>query len=347
MNEKNNDNQSHTVPFKVSKKKRIGLGIYFVVMAFILMFFIFVLWPTKIHDGNGNYEFDTLVPLFSTDIKSENRLILIVMLTGALGSYIHATTSFVTYIGNRNLFSSWIWWYILRPFIGMALGLTFYFVIRGGLLATSTGADNVNLFGIAAVAALAGMFSKQATDKLREIFDNLFKTEAGEGDDERRDKLGGTLPVTDKMLSINKITAYTIPKDKTDKDIKIEDLYELLKGIVTRIPIFDDTGVVKYVIHQSLLYKYIAEKSIASAGQATSFDVKTCTLADFLSHPGIRELVADSLAFVSINATLAEAKQKMEETKNCQDVFVTKNGREKEAVEGWLTNIEIAKHVMI
>ena len=32
---------------------------------------------------------------------------------------------------------------------------------------------------MAAVVGLAGMFSKQATDKLREVFENLFKTEKG------------------------------------------------------------------------------------------------------------------------------------------------------------------------
>jgi len=343
MNQKNNDDQSHAAPVKVSKKKRIYLGIYFVVMAFILMFFIFVLWPTKIHDGNGNYEFDK-VTLLGTEILSENRLILIVMLTGAMGSYVHAATSFVTYIGNRNLIHSWTWWYILRPFIGMALALTFYFVIRGGLLASSTGANNVNLFGMAAVAALAGMFSKQATEKLREVFDNLFKTETGEGDDIRMDKLEGKLPVSDKMISLNKITEYTMTQDIKEKDVKIEDLYKLLKGVVTRIPVFDDKGAAKYVIHQSLLYRFVAEKSIETSGQAKPFDVRTCTLANFLSHPGISKLVVDSLAFVPINATLAEAKQKMEETRNCQDIFVTKNGRQDEPVAGWLTNIEIARH---
>jgi len=43
MNQKNNDNQSEVVPFKASKNMRIGLGIYFVALAFILVFFIFVL----------------------------------------------------------------------------------------------------------------------------------------------------------------------------------------------------------------------------------------------------------------------------------------------------------------
>ena len=67
----------------------------------------------------------------------------------------------------------------------MALGLLFYFVIRAGFVTTGQ-ASAVNPFGIAAIAGLAGMFSKQATDKLKELFDQLF---ASSQDAQRNDKL--------------------------------------------------------------------------------------------------------------------------------------------------------------
>ena len=41
-------------------------------------------------------------------------------------------------------------------------------------------------FGIAGLSGLVGMFSKQAIDKLREVFETLFKTTE---DDKRKDKL--------------------------------------------------------------------------------------------------------------------------------------------------------------
>jgi len=59
----------------------------------------------------------------------------------------------------------------------------------------------------------------------------------------------------------------------------------------------------------------------------------------------MRELVEKSIAFVSSKTTLGDAKAAMEKTKNCQDVFVTENGRSEEPVIGWLTNTEILKHV--
>jgi hypothetical protein len=70
----------------------------------------------------------------------------------------------------------------------MALALIFYFAIRGGFIAPSAGASDMNPYGIAAMAALVGMFSKQATDKLNEVFTSLF---GSKGDEKRGDKLQG------------------------------------------------------------------------------------------------------------------------------------------------------------
>jgi hypothetical protein len=113
------------------------------------------------------------------------RLILIAALSALLGSFIHSATSFASYLGNHKLLRAWVGWYVLRPVIGMALGLVFYFILRAGLVTTESAAA-VNEFGVAAVSALAGMFSKQAADKLEEIFDGVL---ASHKDAARSDKL--------------------------------------------------------------------------------------------------------------------------------------------------------------
>jgi MYXO-CTERM domain-containing protein len=94
----------------------------------------------------------------------------------------------VDYVGNRKFVKSWTWWYLLRPFIGVALALLVYFAIRGGLISGSTGADSLSPYGIAALAGLAGLFSRQATDKLREVFETMFKADHPP---QRSDKLTG------------------------------------------------------------------------------------------------------------------------------------------------------------
>jgi hypothetical protein len=119
----------------------------------------------------------------------DERLLLLVIVAGILGAFVHGATSLADYIGNNNFNKSWTWFYLLRPGVGMALALVFYFVIRGGFLSTTGGAQDINPYGIAALAGLVGMFSKQATDKLSEVFGTLFRSAPGEGDAKRQDPL--------------------------------------------------------------------------------------------------------------------------------------------------------------
>lgn len=126
-------------------------------------------------------------------ITRELQLLLLALLAGAIGSYLHALQSLSDFIGNRTLTASWFWWYITRPFLGMAMALIFYAVLRGGFL-TGTPADAkvVNPFGVLAIGALVGMFADKASQKLADVFDTLFKAS-----DPRGGKLAA--PVIDKL----------------------------------------------------------------------------------------------------------------------------------------------------
>jgi hypothetical protein len=53
--------------------------------------------------------------------------------------------------------------------------MLFFFVVRAGRLTAST--ESVSPYGVVAFGALAGWFSKQATDKLAGLFETLFRTE--------------------------------------------------------------------------------------------------------------------------------------------------------------------------
>jgi hypothetical protein len=130
-----------------------------------------------------------VVPLriFGTDvgITRETQLVMLAVLAGALGSYLHALKSLADFIGNRTLHASWFWWYMARPFMGMAMALIFYALLRGGFLAgTPSDAKVVSAFGVIAIGALVGMFTDKAAQKLAEVFDTLFKSE-----DQRTGKL--------------------------------------------------------------------------------------------------------------------------------------------------------------
>jgi hypothetical protein len=150
---------------------------YLVILNFLLLYLLLRLWPGQI-PMKADHLPVTLIPgLLVVDVWTEVRFLALVAIAGAFGSYIHLATSFVDFAGNRQLMQSWQWWYVLRPFIGSTLAVIVYFAMRGGLIAGASGAENLSPYGVSALAGLTGLFSKQATEKLKEIFENLFKSE--------------------------------------------------------------------------------------------------------------------------------------------------------------------------
>ena len=102
------------------------------------------------------------------------------MLTGALGSLMHALRSLYWYTGNREMVWSWAAFYFLLPFTGAILAVIFYLVVRGGFFSPQSTVSNTSPFGFAALSALVGLFSPQATLKLKEVAETIF-TKPGEG----------------------------------------------------------------------------------------------------------------------------------------------------------------------
>jgi hypothetical protein len=138
-------------------------------------------------------------------ITRDVQLLLIAIFAGAIGSFLHGLKSLTDFIGNRTAIASWFWWYISRPFMGMALALVFYAVLRGGfVIGSPADAKVVNPFGVLAIGALVGMFSDKAAQKLGEVFDVVFK-----GADPRSGKLDA--PVIDRIEPATVLKGETKP----------------------------------------------------------------------------------------------------------------------------------------
>jgi hypothetical protein len=120
--------------------------------------------------------------LWRFDLNREFLFFLTVALSGGLGGLIHNIRSFTWYVGNRNYVWSWVPYYLLLPLVGALAGTVFYLVLRAGLFSPSTSVDQASPFGFAAIAVLAGLFSPQAFEKLRDLAANIF-TQAQEGKD--------------------------------------------------------------------------------------------------------------------------------------------------------------------
>lgn len=161
-----------------------GLGLYTALLAISVIEALLSAWP----GGTGGITLlGGRIPLGGPP-SPDVRLMLVALLSGALGAFVHAGGSLATYVGNRQMLRSWGLWYLLRPFIGAALGLILYFLLRGGLFAPGAPDQAVSPYGVAALAALAGMFSKEATDKLQQVFRDFFKPPE-ESEQRRADKL--------------------------------------------------------------------------------------------------------------------------------------------------------------
>ena len=122
-----------------------------------------------------------------------------------------------------------------------------------------------------------------------------------------------------------------------EKDIKTKDLLESLKPPVNRVPIFGKHNDIKYILHDSMIYKDAAVNDLTIKEQTGERDR---TLDDMLKEKENRELFG-AFSVLPTTATLADAKSKMDNG-NCRDVFVTKRGSPTETVLGWVTDRDIA-----
>ncbi|MFI5166226.1 MAG: hypothetical protein ACHQQS_06380 [Thermoanaerobaculales bacterium] len=102
---------------------------------------------------------------------------LLTMFAAGVGSSITTILGYLKHASEQKDFDpAYTAWYIGRPVIGLLLGLLFYFVLKGGLMATVATARDINDFGLVAAGGLVGLFSKNAVEKLHELFNVLFQT---------------------------------------------------------------------------------------------------------------------------------------------------------------------------
>ncbi len=155
-----------------------------------------------------------------------NSLLLILVATmGFLGNMIHIASSFASFVGNGTFERSWILWYFVKPFTAAGLAIIVYLIIRAGFLGYGTDPSSISLYGIMCLAALTGLFTDNATLKLKEIFDVVFKPK-----DERSGKLDD-FKITVESITPDKIDVNTTNKinikgknfDKKKLSIKMND----------------------------------------------------------------------------------------------------------------------------
>lgn len=113
----------------------------------------------------------------------DNQMVMeasVAFLAAGIGSTISTSFSYLSHASsNANWEGRYTPWYILRPIQGSVLGVIFFWLMKGGILAVlpAQGGDTyleLDPVGLAGICALVGMFSRRAMIKLRETFTVIF-----------------------------------------------------------------------------------------------------------------------------------------------------------------------------
>lgn len=135
--------------------------------------------PAEAQDDEG----DSGDKASSDDLRFFN-IICLIMTLGALGAHVQALISFADYIGNRQFEESWTFFYVKRPFVGATVSLLTFSVLRGGFADVGANSIDTNsIWGTVAIGLMAGLFSRQAMDKIAEIFGVMFSSRKVQRDD--------------------------------------------------------------------------------------------------------------------------------------------------------------------
>jgi hypothetical protein len=133
----------------------------------------------------------TPVIVYYSDIKSELiRSLCYIGASGGIGGTMYSIRGFYQNIGGGTFKPNWIWWYIFRPTMSIAVGVFAYFLIVGGLLSISNNNEVVFSKGLmfyCAIAFLAGFSFTRFADRLDTLSENIFsKKDKGSGQNQQQ-----------------------------------------------------------------------------------------------------------------------------------------------------------------
>jgi hypothetical protein len=148
-------------------------------------------------------------------------------------------------------------------------------------------------------------------------------------------------PAGQAMMKINEVTSFKIPSGNTEADITIRELiddgFEKDKSHPRqRLPILDNDGKGKYVLHRSTIDAFIAPKK-----HPPDVDESTLSLKDLLEDSKVKEYLVNSFLPLGPDATLADAKDLLDKNPQCLDILVTQDGSKNGIVTGWITNVMV------
>ena len=131
-------------------------------------------------------------------VSGGTAVLILVAIGGVLGATLTGIRNAASFQGQRTFDRSWTSWYIIRPVLGAGIALVLYLALMGGLLGVNADDSEVNKFGVTALAVLSGLFSRDAIEKLAELFSNIFSTS------ERQREVGAMAAELEELSRLHK-----------------------------------------------------------------------------------------------------------------------------------------------
>lgn len=146
------------------------------------------------------------------------------------------------------------------------------------------------------------------------------------------------VPVGGLMITRDKMVAVTLAAGQAEKDVLLADMKTKFDSAteISRLPVLNADGSVRGMVHESLFDKYLAADPARLQG----------TLADLLTDADHKAMYT-RYATVKPGQTMLDAKQALDRVAGAHDVFVTSTGTPQGKVEGWLTNNDILRALVV
>jgi len=155
-----------------------------------------------------------------------------------------------------------------------------------------------------------------------------------------------SIKAKDIMIPIESLIYKTYKSGTDDKSLNLKtDFLDFINdNHISRIILLDENKCAKYVLHRSVIESFITEQ-----GYTLTTPIKDLTFYDMkqTTNEKIRLVLAGSIKFINNAATLADAKLLIENSPECNDVFITENGNGSMAVLGWITDKTIAENSIV
>ncbi len=267
---------------------------------------------TYLYPTNNTKKIVTTTNSSKSSLDREITLLKISVLFGILGSTIHGLTSMVMWNSTKKLRKSYFLWFFTKPFIGGALALIVYTLLRASLLSgISSGVGMmsqqgfVNIYGVAGLSALIGLMTGQMTQKLRDVFDAIFgikKENIHKGDVETTDN---NIIVIPSVLNLRKNEESSVmislkdnngdPSKHTKVFFRISDT-DKLTLLENDIKLTDDNGMTFFKVRGK------------DEGEAEI--ILSCKISDKNSLESIKVKVSNNLNVTDPAATAATTADK-------------------------------------